>query len=317
MSDFVKLTKRMRIRRKYIFLLLLRAPFDALRTWMLANLMKSVFFCLETKNLEQLTEICMVYCLICALLFIYNGTVWSHYAAFSAKTEVRLQNEMLKKILGLPLKRIESRFSGEWVTKLNSDIQAAFTMMNGPMNIPHMIIAVINVMLSVFLMQKSSALLLGMTCVFFLPQLFMNYEIVVKFIPKLKEQSLNAMSENTSVIKPLIADADVILLYNAGSLMMKKCDETSRKLMKINMKMHVRNAISDVAMRLLGFGGYFIILLTGYRLMYEGTMYFSDMVYCFQVRGSILAGMSMLITCFNNIKTNSVCIKRINDTLEE
>lgn len=46
-------------------------------------------------------------------------------------------------------------------------------------------------------------------------------------------------------------------------------------------------------------------------------MAFSDVVYCFQVRGSILAGMSMLITCVNNLKTNSVCIKRINDTFEE
>ena len=317
MRELFKLIKRMGIQRKYIFLLLLRAPFDAFRTWMLANLMKSVFLCLETERINQLPEICVVYGLICALLFIYNGTIWSHYAAFCAKTEVWLQKEMLKKILSLPLKRVESHFSGEWLTKLNSDIQAAFTMMNGPINIPHLIVAIINVLLSAFLMQKSSVLLLATTCIFIVPQLFLNHEIVLKSIPELKEQSQNAMSENTSVIKPLIADADMILLYNAGSLMMKKCDETSRKLLKINMKMHVRNAISDVVLRLFGIGGYLIILLTGYKLMQEGIMYFSDMVYCFQVRGSIIAGMSMFINCLNNIKTNSVCIKRINDTFDE
>ena len=317
MRDFAKLIKRMGVQRKYIFLLLFRAPFDAVRTWMLANLMKSVFFCLETGHLNQLSEVCVVYGLICTLLFIYNGTIWSHYAAFCAKTEVWLQKEMLKKILSLPLKRVESHFSGEWITRLNSDIQAAFTMMNGPINIPHLIVAIINVLLSAFLLQKSSVLLLVTTCIFIVPQLFLNYEILLKSIPKLKEQSQNAMSENTSVIKPLIADADMILLYNASSLMMKKCDKTSRKLMKINMKMHVRNAINDVVMRLFGIGGYFIILLMGYKLMQEGILYFSDMVYCFQVRGSIIAGMSMFINCLNNIKTNSVCIKRINDTFDE
>ena len=36
-----------------------------------------------------------------------------------------------------------------------------------------------------------------------------------------------------------------------------------------------------------------------------------------QVRGSILSGMSMLITCLNNMKTNAVCIKRINEIFEE
>ncbi len=38
---------------------------------------------------------------------------------------------------------------------------------------------------------------------------------------------------------------------------------------------------------------------------------------CRQVRGSILSGMSMLITCLNNMKTNAVCIKRINEIFEE
>ena len=190
-------------------------------------------------------------------------------------------------------------------------------MMNGPINNPHLIVSIMHVSLAALLMLKSSALLLCITCILMLPQLFVNHGIVLKSIPNLKEQSQNALEKNTSVIKPVIADADMILLYNAGSVMIKKCDETSRKLMKINMKMHVRNAISDAATRLFGIGGYFIILLMGYKLMQEGILFFSDMVYCFQVRGSILAGMSMFINCLNNIKTNSVCIKRIETTLDE
>lgn len=317
MRELFKLIKRMGIQRKYIFLLLLRAPFDALRTWMLANLMKSVFRCLEKEHIERLPEICAVYGLICTLMYIYNGTIWSLYAAFCAKTEVWLQKEMLQKILNLPLRRVESHFSGEWITKLNSDIQAAFAMMNGPINIPHLIVSIINVSLAAFWMLRSNTLLLGITCILILPQFFVNYGIVLKSISNLKKRSQNALAESTSVIKPLIADAETILLYNAGSVMIKKCDETSRKLMKINMKMHVRNAISDAATRLFGIGGYFIILLMGYKLMQEGIMAFSDMVYCFQVRGSILAGMSMFMNCLNNIKTNSVCIKRVNATLDE
>lgn len=87
--------------------------------------------------------------------------------------------------------------------------------------------------------------------------------------------------------------------------------------MKINMKMHVRKATSDVFMRLFGIGGYLTILLIGFILINEEKMVFSDVVYCFQARGSVLAGMLMIVTCLNNIKVNSVCIKRINDTLEE
>lgn len=307
----------MGIRRKYIFLLLLRSPFDALRTWMSANLMKSVFLCLETDNSGKLRAICIVYGLICAMLFLYNGTVWSHYAAFSAKTEVRLLKKMFDRILGLPLKRIDRHFSGEWITKLNADVQAAFTMMNGPLNIPHAVVSVINTMLSSFLMFRSSPFLFGITWLLILPHLFINYKIVLAPVPKLKKESQSAMSENTSAIKPLIANADTILLYDADRLMIQKCNEASRKLMKINMEMHVRSALSYAVMRLFGIGGYLIILVIGYMSVYDGTMLLSDVVYCFQVRGAVLAGMLMFITCFNNIKTNSVCIKRINDTFEE
>lgn len=317
MKDFAKLIKGMGVWRKYIFILLLRSPFDAVRTWMLANLMKSVFICLEMDNSGSLLEICMVYGLICTMLFIYNGVVWSYYAAFAARAEAQLQKRMLGKILSLPVKRVDSRFSGEWMTRLNSDIQAAVTMMNGPLNIPHLTVSVINTMLSSFLMFKSSLLFLGVTWVFIVLQLVINYKTVLGAVPKLKEESQNAIAENTSAIKPLITDAETILLYDAGELMMRKCDRNSRRLMKINMKIHVRSALSNAGMHLSGIGGYLVILLMGYGFISDGMMAFSDVVYCFQVRGAIMAGVFMFVTCLNNLKANSVCVKRVCDTLEE
>ena len=190
-------------------------------------------------------------------------------------------------------------------------------MMNGPLNIPHLVVAVINTMLSCLLMRKSSLLFLGITWIFAIPQFVLNDKLVLKAIPKLKEEAQSAMAENTSAIKPLITDADTILLYDAQALMMHHCAETSSRFMKINMKMHVRKALSDMSMRLFGIGGYLVLLFMGYSLIHSGTMAFSDVVYCFQIRGSILSGMFMLIACLNNIKTNSVCVKRINDTLQE
>lgn len=229
MSDLLRLIKRMSIQRKYVILLILRSPFDALRTWMLANLMKTTFLCLETNDSGRLSAICVIYGLICALLFFYNGTIWSLYAAFSAKVEARLQKMMIQKMMNLPYKRVDGRFSAQWITKLNSDIQAANIMMNGALNIPHAAVSIINTMLSSFPMFRSSRLLLAVTWVFILPHLFINYRIVLRHMPKLKEESQNAMAECTSVIKPLIAEAEAVLLYDAGNLMRRKCNENSRR----------------------------------------------------------------------------------------
>lgn len=315
MSDFLGLIKRMGILRKYVFLLLLRSPFDALRTWMLANLMKTTFHCLETNDADRLFTACMFYGLLCALLFFYNGTVWSIYAAFSAKLEAGLQKAMIRKMMSMPYKQVESHFSGEWITKLNSDIQEACMMMNGPLHIPHAVVAVINTILSSFLMCRSSFLLFFTTWLLMMPHLFLNDRIVLKAVPDLKEESQKAMAENTSAIKPLITEADTILLYDAGDLMMQKCENSSKKLMKVNQNMHRRKALSDAVLRLFGCGGYFVVLMTGYHFMSDGSMSFADVVYCLQVRVAVLSGMFMFINSINNIKTKSVCVRRVNSVL--
>lgn len=317
MGELRKLIKKMGIQRKYIFLLILRSPFDGLRAWMLANLLKAVFLCLETNDGAGLWTVCVTYGLICALLFFYNGTVWSLYAAFSAKVEARLQRIMLQRIISLPLKQVDGRFGAEWITRLNSDIQAVNTMMSGPLNIPHAVVSVMNTMLSSFLMLKSSRLLFAVTWVFILPHLLINYRIVLKGMPKLKGEAQKAMAESTSVMEPLVAEAEAILLYDAGELMMKKCDESSRRLMKMNQSMYMRKALSNTVLHLFGCGGFFVLLLGGYSLILKGMMSLAEVMYCLQIRLSILAGMLMLLNSVNNIKANAVCVKRVNDVLEQ
>lgn len=179
----------------------------------------SVFVCLQVEQSGALLETCVVYGLLYALLFFYNGMIWSAYAAFSAKIEIRLVKKMFDKILSLPLKRIDNRFSGEWITRLNCDIRTALTMMSGPLNLPHLAVAIISIMLSCLLMCKSSILFLGITWLFALPQLVANYVIVLTSIPKLKEASQIALAKNTSAIQPLLTDAETILLYDARELM--------------------------------------------------------------------------------------------------
>lgn len=298
-------------------LLLLRSPFDALRTWMQAELLKTVFLCMETEEAARLSATCIWGGLLCAALFMYNGTIWGIYAAFAARMEARLQKEMTEGIMSLPYSRVHGQHSGQWLTKLNSDIRATVAMMNSPLNIPHAVTASVNTVLSSLLMLKGSLRLLGVTWLFILPYLLVNYWLVLKRLPGLREKSRCALADATSLVKSLVVDAETVLLYDAGGLMLEKCEQDSRRLMKANWKMHFCIGLSDMVSRLFGFGGYLAVLLTGLAMTSNGTMAFSDVVYCFQARGSILAGLSMLTASMSNIKANSVCVGKVNDALEE
>ncbi len=86
--------------------------------------------------------------------------------------------------------------------------------------------------------------------------------------------------------------------------------------MRTNLKMALRMGLSDMLSRLFGIGGYLAVLLTGLEMTRNGTMAFSDVVSCFQIRGAILAGMSMLIVSASNIKANSVSAMKVKHALE-
>lgn len=316
MHELLKLLKRMGIQRKYVFRLIGRSPFDALRAWMLASLMKNTFLCLENGDGGRLWAVCAAHGLICALLFFYNGAVWSVYGAFSAKAEVRMQKILLQKLMSLPLKQADG-CSADWITKCNSDVQAVNTLMSGPLNVPHVVTSILSTVLSSFLMFGSSRLLFAVTWVLVLPHLFLNYQIVLKGLSERKEEAQKAMAESTSVIEPLVAQAEAILLYDAGDLMMKRYCESSRRLMKLNRGMHVRNVMSGAVLQLFGCGGFFILLTVGYSLILKGMMSVAEVMYCLQVRLAILTGMMMLFDSMNNVKANLVCVKRIHDSLKE
>lgn len=317
MSDFFRLINKLGILRKYIILLILRSPFDAARTWMLAGLMRSFFSCIETGLSEKLLTLGAVYGLICALLFLYNGTIWSIYAAFAAKVEAFLQKKVIEKILSMPLRRIDSSCNGDWLTRLNSDIQTAIVIMNAPVNVPHLVVATINTLVASLLLLECNIILFLGVCVSILPYLFINYRIVLKRVPELKRESINAISENTASIEPLITEGDAILIYEAENLMLKRCEESSQRLMRINMRIHVRKAISDALGRIFGSCGYLGILMIGYIMISKGAIVFPDVVYSLQIRYSMIMAMTLLIDSWNNIRINSVCVKRLNDMFEE
>lgn len=316
MKELYKMTVKMGIVRQYIFLLILRAPFDAVRTWVTASMLQSVFGCLQRNEKESLPLLCGGYGLLFALLFLYNGAIWSIYAAFAAKTQAKVHKEMIGKLKKQPYRRLESRLGGEWLTRFNDDIEGAFMMMNGPLRVPHAVVAAVNTMVSVWLMIRSSLLLSAVVCLCILPHLWLNDRLALKRIPELKEASQKAVAQCTSDICPLIAQADTILLYDAGELLSGRCEESSLALMKANMRLHKKNAVEQMLKLLFGIGGYFLVLLTGCGLVGSGIMSFPELIYCFQVRGSVLGSVFMFVSCMGNIRAGSVCMKRVNDMLE-
>lgn len=94
---------------EFLFLLLLRCPFDAAMTVVNATFLQHAFNAVTQNDSTQLTSLCLIFGLASLCLFLYNGTVWSIYAPFVT----RMENALLElKQLGFSLSEIKKLLDG-------------------------------------------------------------------------------------------------------------------------------------------------------------------------------------------------------------
>jgi len=79
------------------------------------------------------------------ILFLHNGTIWTLYSTYVIKWVGAIRRKIFIHISSLSLHQIESRSTGEWITRLNSDVYAATALLNQQMHLPHAVCAAINI----------------------------------------------------------------------------------------------------------------------------------------------------------------------------
>ena len=197
---------------KFMFLLLLRCPFDAAMTIINATFLQHAFNAIARNYSAQLAPVCLTFGLASLCLFLYNGTVWSIYAPFVTRMESRLREKLFIKISSFSYERIEAVPQGEWVTRLNIDVQMPFSR---PMHLPHAICAIVNISVSAVILWLISPKMFGWVLLFVIPHIAVSQFLIARVMPELNKKSLESTAKNTDELTALITCADVAELYDA------------------------------------------------------------------------------------------------------
>jgi ABC-type bacteriocin/lantibiotic exporter with double-glycine peptidase domain len=298
---------------RFLILLLLRCPFDALLTVTQASFLQYAFNAIQQNSKDRLNIVCIAFGIASLFLFLYNGIVWSCYASFVVKTEGKLRNKMFGKISSVSLSQIEAKQHGEWITRLNTDVQMPFSK---PMHIPHAACAFVSICVSACILLYINPSIFWLVMLFVIPHILISQFFIAKPMTALAKKSLEATDQNTTDLNAFITCADIAIMYDAKDFLMKRFEESSLHLRSVNMKMRNRNAISGAILPLFGMGGYLLILIVGSLWIANGTLTFGELIAAFQYRGGVLVGSLMLINCLISIKTSIAGIQRVNETME-
>jgi len=300
---------------RFVILLILRSPVDLCFTAIQAIFLQNAFKAVEQSDIKRLTAVCLAFGIANLCIFMYNGTVWSIYAPFVVRMESRLRIRLFEKITQFACERIEATPQGEWLTRLNTDVQMPFSQ---PVHFPHAVNAILRLGVSAIFLWRINPAVFGWVMLFVVPHFIASQFFVARHMRELSKISLEATAKNTGDLSALITCADVALLYDGQEFLLEKFEKSSLALLRAKMKIWERNAF-NAAIAILPFGlsGYLVLLIVSGGWIARGRLTFGDLAAAFQYRLGVLIGANMLINCIVSIKASMAGIRRINETAYE
>jgi ABC-type bacteriocin/lantibiotic exporter with double-glycine peptidase domain len=298
---------------RYIGLILLRSPVNILFTLINAWFLQHAFNTIIAKDNVQLKLTCINFGLASFGLFLYNGLVWSVCAAsFVTKAEGRLRRVLFNKITSLSCEQIESKPQGEWITKLNMDVQMPFSEAY-----VQTAAAVMSCFVSAIILLMIHPSMFGLVLLFVIPHILCSQLLVARHMMRLQNISLEAAACNTEDLAALINCGEIALLYDGQEYLMKRFEQSSLAIQTAHMNIHKRNALSSGILPLFGLGGYLAILTAGGELLGKGDIRFGELTAIFQYRNGLLAGIFMLLSGLITIQGNRAGIRRLIEMMRK
>ena len=312
----IRILKETGMMKDFIFMMILRAPFDFLNAVLASNMLESFIRLVERKEEGELFPNFWIFLLFTVVLFGYNMFVW---AVVSMKINIRfikkLRMRVYKSLLSRTQQEMEKLSAGDWISRLNSDVDKTDLYLVGPLNFMHMVISVVNLSMSAIVLFILNHTMLLVTLAVMLPFFFLSSVVVIKKIPVFKKRSREHYAKFTNWMEPVVNSSEAIKIFEGEELILKKAEEESLLIMKNNMRAHKRTALASGINTFSGISGYLLLLFLGNSMMGSEIEDAARMFKITQYRGEMMKSVMMLNSCIGRMKTNLPGAERVEEVL--
>jgi len=261
-----------------------------------------------------LNDACLFFGIATLFVFLYNGTVRMFFAPFTVRMERRLRVKLYDRIASLSYEKIESLPQGEWLTRLNIDVQAPFSQ---PVHVPGAVCAIVNICASGSILWLINPEVFGLVILFVAPHIIASRLVIARAMPGLNKKALESAAKNAGELTSFITCADTAALYGGQNYLMRRFELSGIDLFKAKMKIIKWNSLNAAIMPLFSLSGYLTLLIVSGGWIAGGRMTFGDLTAAFQYRGGVLLGSFALINSLISIYSSMAGIRRLNETIDE
>lgn len=314
--NVAKILKELGLWKIFIGMLILRAPFDFLNAVLNANMLEEFLRLIERNEGENLMHTFWKFMLFSFLLFAYNATVWM---TISIKADMLLHRKLRMKLLDVMLSRtqqeMEELSAGDWITRINSDVDKTADYLTCPLNFMHAAIATVNFVLSSVILLKINVSLFVVAILVMVPFFILSGIVITRKIPYYRKKSQEAFAEYTNWMEPIIEAGDAICVFEGQELVMQKVEEASEEILKENVKAHRLTAWSSFFNVMSGNLGYLLLLILGNSMIGSKVKDFAELTKITQYRGGMMQSVMCVNTCLNQMRTNLSGAMRVDEIM--
>lgn len=302
--------------KDFILVMILRAPFDFINALLSANMLETFIRLAERKEEGELLPTFGMFLLFTVIMFGYNMFVW---AVVTMKINIRfikkLRMRVYKSLLSRTGQEMEELSAGDWISRLNSDIDKTDLYLVGPLNFMHLLIASVNMTLSAAVLFMLNRTMLAASLLVTLPFFFLSSVVAIRKVPVFKKNSREHYAKYTNWMEPVVNASESIRIFDGEELVMAKAEEESLKIMKNNMKAHKRTALATGINTFSGMTGYLLLLFLGNSMIGSELDDFARMMKITQYRGEMMKSVMMINNCVGRMKGNLPAAERVEEVL--
>ena len=311
-----KILKETGMTKDFILVMILRAPFDFINALLSANMLETFIRLAERKEEGELLPTFGMFLLFTVIMFGYNMFVW---AVVTMKINIRfikkLRMRVYKSLLSRTGQEMEELSAGDWISRLNSDIDKTDLYLVGPLNFMHLLIAAVNMTLSAAVLFILNRTMLAASLIMTLPFFFLSSVVAIRKVPVFKKNSREHYAKYTNWMEPVVNASESIRIFDGEELVMAKAEEESLKIMKNNMKAHKRTALATGINTFSGMTGYLLLLFLGNSMIGSELDDFARMMKITQYRGEMMKSVMMINNCVGRMKGNLPAAERVEEVL--
>ncbi|MCR5543290.1 MAG: hypothetical protein K6F55_04000 [Eubacterium sp.] len=313
-----KIIRDLGLKNEFARVMVLRSPFDFLSAVLNANMLESFIRIMERGEGESLSNAFWKFLIFSMLLFGYNATIW---ATISINTDMMFHKRLRLRLMDSMLSRTEQEMdrlsAGDWITRLNMDVDKTADYITCPLNFMHAMIASVNLILSSVILVFLNPKLFTVTVLVMIPFFILSSFVIIRKIPYYRRKSQESQAEYTNWMEPIVEAGDAITIFDGEEIVLREVEEKSLNIMRQNVKTNKLTSLSSTVTIISGNLGYVLLLLMGNSMIGKGVKDFAQLTKITQYRGQMMMGVMCVNSCINNMKSNLSGAERVEEVINE